>query len=199
MGNHATLLGTLKKIWGNCHRCNLCDTRKNIVWWKGNPKSALLFVGEAPGANEDETGIPFVGPAGKKLDEIYENVVGNNITYSSFVTNVVSCRPPFNRVPRIDEAIACKEKLYYIIKIVQPKIVVLLGTTASKMIANVSPITSWRGRILDSYLINHKREIVEFKTIPTYHPSYVIRTGNNKSIIKEMSEDICNAWRESLK
>ncbi len=197
MGIKSESLEILKQYWDGCIWCNLHYTRKNIVWWKGNPDSKILIIGEAPGATEDELGIPFVGIAGKKLDSVFKIATGKDLLENSLVTNVVSCRPPSNRVPQLEEIKSCKDKLYYIIKIIEPKIVLLLGSTASRIIAGVKPITTWRGRLLDSYIMNSKRDIVEFKAIPTYHPSYIIRTGNNPKFLKEMIVDIKKAWKES--
>lgn len=161
----------LKRHVLNCHLCDLCKSRKNVVFGEGNLRAKLMFVGEAPGMNEDRLGRPFVGQAGDMLTKIIENVLKlkrNDV----FIANVVKCRPPNNRVPTFDEANLCKPYLFKQIEIINPQIIVALGATSYKYLTNdETPISKIRGEILD---YNNA------KLIPTFHPSYLLRNPSEK-------------------
>ena len=108
----------------NCEKCKLCKTRKNIVFGSGNREASIMFIGEGPGADEDEMGMPFVGKAGKLMDKAFEGVgIDREKVY---IANIVKCRPPQNRVPEKDEAIACIDYLRNQVMLIKPKIIVYL-------------------------------------------------------------------------
>lgn len=150
-----------------CKLCNLCRNRTNAVPGEGNSKASIMFVGEAPGRNEDEKGRPFVGLAGKILDETLEKV--GLVRSRIFVTNIVKCRPPGNRVPTEEERRVCKNYLEREISIVSPKIICILGRTAYQSLLGGGSILGNRGKFIekDSKLF-----------FPTIHPAAIIY--NNK-------------------
>jgi len=164
-------LDELKKICINCTLCDLSKTRTNVVFGEGNPNAKLMFIGEGPGAEEDKTGKPFVGRAGKLLTKIILNVL--NLTREDvYIANIVKCRPPNNRVPTIEEAETCKVYLLKQIDIINPKILVCLGKTAFMYLMNNDlPISKVRGQIFD---------YKEKKVIPTFHPSFLLRNPSAK-------------------
>ncbi|WP_331773838.1 uracil-DNA glycosylase [Sulfurospirillum sp. 1612] len=167
-----------------CHLCQLAKSRKNIVFGEGDEHATLLFVGEGPGANEDESGRPFVGRAGMLLTKIIENVL--ELTREDvYITNIVKCRPPNNRVPSVDEASVCKPYLMEQIAIIKPKIIVALGSTSYHYLTEDydMPISKIRGEIL---------EFGDAKLIPTYHPSFLLR---NPSAKKEVYADMLKVKR----
>ena len=164
-------LDELKKICINCTLCDLSKTRTNVVFGEGNLNAKLMFIGEGPGAEEDKTGKPFVGRAGKLLTKIILNVL--NLTREDvYIANIVKCRPPNNRVPTIEEAETCKVYLLKQIDIINPKILVCLGKTAFMYLMNNDlPISKVRGQIFD---------YKEKKVIPTFHPSFLLRNPSAK-------------------
>ena len=115
----------------SCTRCDLCQTRNNVVFGVGNPNADILFVGEGPGEQEDLQGKPFVGPAGKLLDDML-SIIDLTRDYNCYIANIVKCRPPKNRDPRDDEQDACIQYLYDQIELIKPKIIVCLGCIAAK-------------------------------------------------------------------
>lgn len=159
-----------------CTKCDLCKTRTNSVPGKGNFQSDVIFVGEAPGRNEDKDGEPFVGIAGKKLSIALEEA---NISRDSiYITNVVKCRPPNNRVPSTIERNTCQEYLKQEISIIKPKIICILGNTAFNSILGGSEITKFRGKIVQ------KNSQLYFLTI---HPAATIY---NQKLINVLKKDI---------
>ncbi len=171
-------LEELKKIVLQCHLCDLAKTRKNVVFGEGNPHAKLMFIGEGPGATEDETGRPFVGRAGQLLTKMIKNVL--EIPRSEvYITNIVKCRPPNNRVPTPKEARTCIPYLFKQIEIIDPKILVALGATSYRWLTgDTTPISKVRG------------QRIEFEgriLIPTFHPSYLLRNPSKK---KEAYEDL---------
>jgi DNA polymerase len=172
--------------------------RNKVVYGQGNPYSNLLIIGEAPGKDEDEKGLPFVGVSGKLLRDSYYKSTKTNIVDTAYVTNVVCCRPPNNRVPRLDEIISCRTRLFILIKAMKPKIILLLGSTAAKSVGGVTPITNWRGKKVESVLISgEKRRSINFNSVPTYHPSYLLRNSNNKVLFDNFNSDIKLAFAEA--
>ena len=128
-----------------CTKCELSETRNNSVPGKGNYKADVIFVGEAPGKNEDVNGEPFIGIAGKKLTMALESA---GVTREEvYITNIVKCRPPKNRVPTIDERNTCQNYLEKEIEIIKPKIICILGNTAFNSLLNGNEITKFRGKI----------------------------------------------------
>jgi len=171
-------LEELKKIVLNCHLCDLAKTRKNVVFGEGNPHATLMFIGEGPGASEDETGRPFVGRAGQLLTKMIENVLELK-REDVYIANIVKCRPPNNRVPTENEAKTCMPYLLKQIEIIKPKILVALGSTSYKYLTNDNtPISKIRGEI-----VKYKDKIL----IPTYHPSFLLRNPSKK---KEVYMDL---------
>ena len=169
-------LEDIKQNVTNCTKCDLCKTRTNSVPGKGNFKSDVIFVGEAPGRNEDKNGEPFVGVAGKKLSVALDEA---GISRESvYITNVVKCRPPKNRVPSTDERETCKEYLKQEISIIKPKIICILGNTAFNSILGGSEITKFRGKVV------RKDNQLYFLTI---HPAATIY---NQQLIDVLKEDI---------
>ncbi|MBN2426149.1 MAG: uracil-DNA glycosylase [Calditrichaceae bacterium] len=158
----------------NCTRCHLSRTRKNFVFGLGNPKSELMFIGEAPGAEEDATGIPFVGRAGKLLDKmLYAIGLKREEIY---IANVLKCRPPNNRDPQPDEIAQCEPYLIEQIRIISPKILVALGRVSGQMLSGQNKSLG----ILRSgdYTYNNLPLII------TYHPAALLRNPSWKA----------NAW-----
>lgn len=115
----------------SCTKCGLCQTRHNVVFGVGNPHADVMFIGEGPGEQEDLQGKPFVGPAGKLLDDML-SIIDLTRDYNCYIANIVKCRPPRNRDPQEDEQNACADYLYEQIALVQPKIIVCLGRIAAK-------------------------------------------------------------------
>ena len=161
---------------GDCTRCKLHALgRKQIVFGVGNPNADLMFVGEAPGADEDIQGEPFVGRAGQLLTKIIEAI---GLTRADvYIANLIKCRPPGNRNPEPDEAEQCEPFLFRQIDTIKPKVIVALGKFAAQaLLRTADPITRLRGR--------------EFKyrdaiLIPTYHPAYLLRTPSAKRDVWE--------------
>jgi len=157
-----------------CTKCELSETRINSVPGKGNFKSDVIFVGEAPGKNEDQKGEPFIGVAGKRLSEALENAgVSRDEIY---ITNSVKCRPPNNRVPKTTEREACQEYLEQEISIIKPKLICVLGNTAFGSILGGSEITKYRGKVAQ------KNNQLYFITI---HPAATIYNQNLVDVLKE--------------
>jgi len=155
-----------------CRACPLGATRKNSVPGEGNIKSPLMFIGEGPGADEDDQGRPFVGRAGQLLTKILESV---NISRGEvYITNVVKCRPPNNRVPQAQEAEACKRHLFKQIELIRPRLIGALGSTASKFLLGdgIGAISKIRGNWYD-----FKDGI---KLMPLFHPSYLLRNPSKE-------------------
>jgi len=165
-----TQLEQLKKEALKCKGCSLCEMRNRIVFSDGCENAPIMFIGEAPGKNEDETGIPFIGRAGQLLRKyMFEVGFKENEFY---IANTIKCRPPENRKPTKEEKLACEKFLLKQIEIVNPKIVVLLGATAlESFIKTKITITKAHGEI---FKINEKY------FIPVFHPSYLLRYYNEK-------------------
>lgn len=169
--NKEELLNELKTNCMSCQNCELASTRHNIVFSDGNPNTAkAILIGEAPGENEDLTGTPFVGRAGKLLNEFLEKV-GINREKDLYIINTVKCRPPKNRVPTNKEKEECSKYLYKQIEIINPKILIFCGATAlQSFYKDKIQISKIRGQWLDITLNN-----IQYKAIPIFHPSYLLR------------------------
>ena len=153
-----------------CNKCSLCANRTNSVFGVGNPNADVMFIGEGPGADEDAEGEPFVGKAGKLMNQAF---IGLGISKEKiYIANIVKCRPPNNRTPIKEEALACLDYLRNQVMIVKPKIIVLLGNTALKNILGEEySITSTRGTWIE------KKGI---KYMPTFHPAALLRDESKK-------------------
>jgi uracil-DNA glycosylase family 4 len=174
----ATALARLRETIGDCRRCKLHRGRKTIVFGQGNAAAELMFVGEAPGADEDEQGLAFVGRAGQLLTDIIEK--GLRMKRADvFIANVIKCRPPQNRNPEPDEILACQPFLEEQIRAIRPKVLVGLGKFGAQwLLKTAEPITRLRGR-LGSY--------EGIAVMPTYHPAYLLRNPAGK---KDVWEDM---------
>lgn len=148
-----------------CMKCGLGRTRTNMVFADGNPHAELMFIGEGPGADEDATGVPFVGRAGELLSRMIAAMTFDRKT-ETCIANIVKCRPPGNRNPADDEAAACMPYLKRQIEIVNPKVIVLLGAVPLLYLFNLKGIMKLRGRWLDYNGI---------PVMPTYHPAFLLR------------------------
>lgn len=154
----------------NCNKCKLSTGRKNIVFGCGNKNARLMFIGEGPGADEDIQGEPFVGKAGQLMNKAFEAL--DIKREEVYIANIVKCRPPKNRNPEKDEAMACMDYLRNQVMLVKPKIIVLLGSTALKNILGEEyGITSARGKWIE------KRGIWY---MPTFHPAALLRDESKK-------------------
>lgn len=178
-------LAQLRSDIGDCRRCRLCEARHSIVFGSGNERSSLVFVGEGPGADEDEQGLPFVGRAGQLLTQMIEGTAakeGIPIRRSDvYICNVVKCRPPENRTPLPDEMEICGQFLYRQLMIIQPKAICALGATAMKALLNTKEgITKSRGKWYKWHGI---------PVMLTYHPSYLLRQYN-QTAKREAWEDL---------
>ncbi len=165
-----------------CPLCKLSRTRKNAVPGEGQLAAKIMFVGEAPGRSEDDKGRPFVGAAGKILDDLLQKA---GIERSQvFITNVVKCRPPNNRVPEDDEAAACRPYLDRQIALIRPKVICILGRTAYASLLGGSSITANRGKIVEK---------AGQKYFLTFHPAAAIY---NKSLLSSLEADLKKLSRE---
>jgi len=164
---------------GDCTRCKLHTLgRTQVVFGVGNPNADLMFVGEAPGADEDIKGIPFVGRAGQLLTDIIEK--GLQIPRADvYIANVIKCRPPQNRNPEPDEVETCEPFLFRQIDIIKPKVIVALGKFgAQTLLRTLEPISRLRGRVF---------EYRGARLVPTFHPAYLLRNPSSK---REVWEDM---------
>ena len=179
----ATQLTQVREELGDCTRCKLSQDRKNIVFGSGNPHADLVFVGEGPGADEDEQGLPFVGRAGKKLTEIIEKGMNLDREKDTYICNIVKCRPPGNRDPEKEEIVACNPFLVQQLKAIKPKVVVALGKpAASTLLGRNVPITKERGTWHD---------YEGFTLMLTLHPAYLLRAytvENRKAVHSDMKK-----------
>ncbi|MBF0216260.1 MAG: uracil-DNA glycosylase [Candidatus Omnitrophica bacterium] len=166
-----------------CGLCRLAGTRTNFVFGEGSSKAAIMFVGEAPGADEDREGRPFVGRAGQLLTKIIESI---GLTREEvYIANILKCRPPENRPPMPDEIAACRGYLEKQIEMVKPRIVCALGKSSTQALLNVeTPISQLRGKSFDFNGV---------KVIPTFHPAYLLRNPEAK---KEVWEDMRKIAKE---
>src|SRR5215467_1181858 len=144
-------LASIHEDIGDCQRCKLAPTRTHIVFGSGNPNAELVFVGEAPGADEDEQGLPFVGRAGQLLTNIIASIDPGNITREDvYICNILKCRPPGNRNPEPDEVRSCSPFLKRQLAVIRPKIVCCLGTFAAQtVLQTAAPISRLRGKFFD--------------------------------------------------
>jgi len=160
------LLGDLQQIAVVCQNCRLAKSRTQVVYGVGSPNADLMFIGEAPGRDEDLQGEPFVGRAGQLLTDIIKamKLTRNDV----YIANVIKCRPPENRNPEPDEMEACRPYIRRQIEIIQPKVIVTLGRFALQSLTEKAyAISAVRGQWLDYKGI---------KVMPTYHPAYLLRT-----------------------
>jgi uracil-DNA glycosylase family 4 len=179
--SEAEALAAIREDLGDCVRCKLhAAGRKQIVFGVGNPSAELMFVGEAPGADEDIQGEPFVGRAGQLLTKMIEAMGFNR--GDVYIANVLKCRPPNNRNPEPDEIAQCEPFLFRQIASIQPKVIIALGAFAARTLLKTNdPISRLRGRIFDYR---------GAQLIPTFHPSFLLRSPGYK---REAWEDLKKA------
>jgi DNA polymerase len=172
----AAALAAVRADIGDCTRCKLHGLgRRQIVFGVGNPDADLMFVGEAPGSDEDIQGIPFVGRAGQLLTKIIEAIGLKR--EDVYIANVIKCRPPQNRNPDPDEVDTCEPFLFQQVDIIKPKVIVALGTFAARaLLRTLDPISRLRGRVY---------EYRGAKLIPTFHPAYLLRNPASKRDVWE--------------
>ncbi len=168
---HKTDMTALREEVITCIKCDaLAKSRKSVVFGSGNPKARLVFVGEAPGFDEDAQGLPFVGKAGQLLTKIIEamGLKRNDV----FICNVLKCRPPGNRNPLPDEIINCKPYLMKQLEIIKPKVICALGNFAAQVLLQTEmSISELRGKFF---------EVDGIKVLPTFHPAYLLRNPAEK-------------------
>ena len=173
--SNAELLRTLREEMGECSRCPLHRGRKHLVFGQGNPDARLMFVGEAPGRDEDLEGEPFVGRAGKLLTKIIQSISLQR--EDVYIANVIKCRPPMNRNPLPEEIRTCQPFLWKQIEIIRPRIICTLGTFAAQTLLNTTDkISALRGRFY---------EIGNSKLMPTFHPAFLLRNPERKRDVWE--------------
>lgn len=161
-----------------CTRCKLHQGRRHAVFGEGNPTPRVLFIGEAPGAQEDQTGRPFVGQAGQLLDRIIQGAMGFE-RRDVYIANINKCRPPGNREPEADEVAACLPYLRRQIAILKPEVIVCLGRTAAQnLLGTTAPTRALRGQTL---------QFEGTPVIVTWHPAYLLRDPSHK---RETWDDI---------
>jgi uracil-DNA glycosylase len=186
----AEALAAVRADIGDCTRCKLhAQGRTQIVFGVGNPEADLMFVGEAPGADEDIQGIPFVGRAGQLLTKIIEAI--DLKREDVYIANVIKCRPPGNRNPEQDEVETCEPFLFQQIDIIKPKVIVALGKFgAQTLLRTLDPISRLRGRVY-----NYRGA----KLIPTFHPAYLLRNPSSKREVWEDMKLVRRLLKESEK
>ena len=174
-------LEELSAFIGDCKRCKLAPLRTHLVFGVGNPNADLMFVGEAPGADEDARGEPFVGRAGQLLTDIIERGMGLSRA-DVYICNVIKCRPPDNRNPEPDEVAACEPFLMRQIDLVRPRAIVALGSFAVQALLKVkTPISRLRG---------NWQEVRGVKLMPTFHPAYLLRSPGEKRLVWQDIQEV---------
>ncbi len=168
-------LESLRQEVSRCAFCDLHATRTNVVFGSGNPKASLMFVGEAPGQDEDLQGLPFVGRAGQLLTKIIEAMGLKR--QDVYIANILKCRPPNNRAPLPTEILACADNLRRQIDLIKPKVICTLGKFASQTLLKTGiSITALRGKF---------QEYNGIKVMPTFHPAYLLRNPQDKKLVWE--------------
>lgn len=174
-------LDRLRHVASSCTSCVLSETRVQVVVGSGEASARLMVVGEAPGANEDAQGQPFVGRSGALLVELIGEELGLSRS-EIFLTNVVKCRPPANRDPRASEAIACRPFLLDEMRLVTPTVIVTVGNAATRAVLETrAGISTLRGRV-------HHSELATAPVVPTFHPAAALRGG--PKVVASMRADL---------
>ena len=180
----ATAMGwsALREAVSSCRRCRLHESRTQTVFGVGNPDADWMIIGEAPGAEEDRRGEPFVGRAGKLLDQMLR-AVGQDRD-SAFIANILKCRPPNNRDPKPDESSECRGYLERQVELVKPRIILAVGRIAAQLLlATDAPVGRLRGR---------RHQLGDTPLVVTYHPAYLLRSPVQK---RKAWDDLCLAAR----
>ena len=163
-------LEEIRAAMGDCRRCKLYAGRTNLVFGEGDPNARLMFVGEAPGAEEDQQGVPFVGAAGQLLNNLLSKLGLRR--EEVYIANLIKSRPPHNRDPEPDEIAACRPFLEQQIKAIRPRVIVILGRIAAHaLLGTKEPLTRLRG---------HWQRYLDIRVMPTFHPSYLLRAPQER-------------------
>jgi uracil-DNA glycosylase family 4 len=182
-------LDQLRAVVSQCRRCGLRDGCSGVVFGEGNPAARLVLCGEGPGAEEDRLLRPFVGAAGQLLDRILAACGWDRFTHV-YILNVVKCRPPGNRIPTPEERLACRPNLDAQLRILQPKIMVLLGATALQTLIDPGArITKMRGQWIEKDGVWY---------MPTYHPAALLRNPNLKKDAWSDFKQVIDKYRELI-
>ncbi len=174
-----------------CTQCALSQGRTNIVVDRGNPDAKVLFIGEAPGQNEDKQGRAFVGRAGRLLDDMLKTL-SFDTDRDALIANVVKCRPPENRAPLPAEAAACRPYLQKQIDLVQPKIIVLLGASALRYILPEKKDFKMAEEVGRFFL---NKRFPDTHLMVVYHPAYILRDPRKRPIMEQHLKRFCDLWR----
>ena len=170
----------LKQKYLACQKCeHLCNSRSQVVFGSGSKNAEILFIGEAPGANEVKQGVPFCGMSGKILDELLSSIGLSR--EDIFITNTILCRPEDNRNPKKDEVENCRERLDLLLQVMQPRVIVTIGNFATDRILGKTGIKSIRGKVFD-----YKNGI---KVVPVTHPASLLYSGRNPELFEQMKKD----------
>jgi len=184
--NKEAALDKLREEIGECQRCKLSKGRKHVVFGEGNPEAALMFIGEAPGKEEDIQARPFVGDAGKLLTRMIEKM--GLAREDVYIGNIVKCRPPLNRDPEEDEMKTCAPFIDRQIEIISPMVIVSLGRiSAQTLIATKIPISKLRGKFY---------EYKGIPLMPTFHPAYLLRNPKDKWLVWEDMQRVLELLKE---
>jgi DNA polymerase len=189
----------LKQKYNGCSKCSkLCESRSQVVFGSGNQHAKVLFIGEAPGAEEDKQGIPFCGSSGQVLNQLLSTIELSR--EDIFITNTILCRPENNRNPEKEEVENCRERLDKLIRIMQPKVIVTIGNFATERILKRKGITQLRGKVFTTTINNE-----ETKVVPVIHPANYLYNGRNPQLFESMKNDfqviasIINSKKEQKK
>ncbi len=187
------LLESIRQEIGDCRRCRLSEKRKSIVFGEGDPDASLLFIGEAPGEEEDIQGRPFVGEAGQLLTRLIQKMGFKR--EELYIANIVKCRPPQNREPFEDEIETCIPFLKKQIDIIKPSVIMTLGAVATRSLLfpfakKREGITQWRGKI---YYYNN------IPVVPTFHPAYLLRNPKDKKLTWQDAQLVLRILEDRLK
>ena len=175
----------LRAMVSTCQRCKLCKTRTQTVFGVGPTTAPLMVVGEGPGADEDAQGEPFVGRAGKLLDEMLRSI-GRTRADNTYIANVVKCRPPGNRDPEAEEVEGCRPYLDMQIQLLKPRLIVALGRIAAqRLLSTDEPLSRLRGPV-------HQYGKFQTPVFVTYHPAYLLRSPKEKA---KSWEDLKKVWQ----
>jgi len=181
-------LNTLREEIGNCKRCKLSEGCTNIVFGEGDPEAEIMFIGEAPGRDEDIQGRPFVGDAGKLLTSLIEKMGFKR--GKVYIANIIKCRPPYNRDPEEDEINTCKQFIERQIKIINPKVIVSLGrVSAQSLLMTKIPISKLRGQLFN---------YAGIPFIPTFHPAYLLRNPKDKWLTWEDAQAVLKLLKQKV-
>ncbi len=173
-------LEEIQQDLGDCQRCRLAKGRNTIVFGQGNPRAELVFVGEAPGADEDEQGLPFVGRAGQLLNRMIQSIGLKR--EEVYICNVIKCRPPDNRMPERDEIETCSPFLFRQLEAIKPRLICCLGAPAVRTVLGVrDPMTKIRGRFYD---------YGSTKAFVTFHPAYILRNQADEKLLRQDFEKL---------